>query len=171
MCDVGTALKVGGAVFSKMGEKRDQESYYAQTRAASISSMNDQATQANLKFEEENRTALQEAYDLSLKDRAHEAAFLVQAVENGVTGISVNDGFMALKNSSARSNIRFKQEGDSRDAAHQAHLAGLAAQAGSRINSAAPTTSSTDVLLAGAGVGIQGAHEAGLFDDFKIGKG
>lgn len=169
MCDVGTALKVGGAVMAKTAEQNDQQAHLQNTQAAATSSMNNQAAQANLKLEEDNRTALQEAYDLALKDRAHEASFLVQAVENGVTGISVNEGFMVLRNNSARSVIRSDQERESRAAAHQNTLAALAAQAGSRINAAAPTTSHTDGLLAGLSAGVEGASSAGLFKNLKIG--
>lgn len=169
MCDIGTALKVGGAMMQAQAQKRDEEAHLARTQAAATASMNSQAAQANLKLEEDNRTAIQEAYDLSLKSRAHEASFLVQAAENGVMGISVNEGFMALKNNSARSSIRHRQEVESRKAAHLAHLDGLRAQAGGRINAAAPTTSTSDILMEGAGIAAQGAHEAGLFDNLKIG--
>lgn len=169
MCDAGTAFKGASAVMSAMAKKGDEESHYAATSASSISSMNNKADQANIKFEEDNRTALQEAYDLALERRANEASFLVQAVENGVQGISVNEGFMALKNSTARGSHRFAQERRSREAAHLNHLAGLRAEAHSRMNAAAPTTSSTDVLMEGAGAGISGASKAGHFDDLKIG--
>ena len=169
MCDVGTALKMGGAIMSKMGEKRDQEQHYQNTYAASVNSMNSQGDQANLKFEEENRTALEEAYDLALENRANQASFLVQAVENGVTGISVNEGFFALVNKGGRSRNRAEQEVRSRKAAHNQHLLALQSQAASRINSAAPTTSSGDVLMAGASAGIQGAQEGGHLKNLKIG--
>ena len=169
MCDIGTALKVGGAVMEKKAEMDEQNARAAATSRSAINSMNVQGSQANVKFEEENRTALQEAYDLAMQNRANEAKFLVQAVENGVEGISVNEGYLALKNTSARGNIRFDQEAESRKAAHMNQMAGLAAQAGSRINAAAPTTSMGDVLLAGATTGISAASDAGYFEDFKIG--
>lgn len=169
MCDVGTALKVGASMMSGMAEKRDQERHAAAQHRAAVSSMNSEGNQANLKFEEENRQAVQEAYDLALQNRAHQATFLVQAAENGVAGISVNEAFMALKNSAARSSNRHTQELASRRVAHQSHLDSLYAKAGGRINAAAPTKSSSDVLLDGVSTGISSGHQAGLFDDLKIG--
>lgn len=169
MCDVGTALKVGGAVMQASAQRNDELAYQAATRQSAVANLNNQSAAAQLKLEEENRTALQEAYDLALQNRANEARFLVQAVENGVTGISINEGFMALKNTSARSNIRAHQEHESRLSAHNQNMTALAAQANSRINAAAPQTSQSDVLLAGASEGVSGAHEAGLFDNLKIG--
>lgn len=169
MCDIGTALKVGAVVMQGMGEKRDQERHAAATHRNAVASMNNEAEQANIKLEEENREALQEAYDLALKNRAHEASFLVQAAENGVSGISVNEGWLALRNASARADHRYEAETQSRLAAHQSHLDALLAKAGGRINAAAPTKSGSDVLLGAAGVGIEGASASGAFDDLKIG--
>ena len=169
MCDVGTALQVGASMMSGMAEKRDQERHAAAQHKAAVNSMNSQGDQANLKFEEENRQAIQEAYDLALKNRAHEASFLVQAAENGIAGISVNEGLMALKNSSARTDHRHFQEAESRRVAHFAHLDSLYAQAGGRINSAAATKTGSDVLMDGIGTGIKAGHQGGLFDDLKIG--
>ncbi len=170
MCEPSTMASAGISIMKAQAEAKAQKRAAANMQGAAISSMNSQADQANLKFEEENRTALQEAYDLSLQNRATEATFLVQAVENGVQGISVNEGYMALKNTTARGNNRFTQERGSREASHLNHLAGLHSQAGGRINSAAPTMSGRDVILAGVTAGVGAASDAGAFDDMKIGK-
>lgn len=162
MCDIGTAISIGASAYAANEEEKAANTMSAQNRASAISSMNNQAATEQLRFEEENRGAVQEAYELALEGRANEATFLNQAAISGVTGISVNEAFFGVQNKNARTNNKFFQEQKSRKTQFGINMSGLQAQTANQINSVPQQTGGVANALIGAGG--QAAAD-GKFDD------
>lgn len=126
-------------------------------RANSIEAMGAEADAANVRFQEESRAAVQDAYDLALQGRAAEATYANMAAANGVVGTSVNEGLYAAMNTTATNAQRFAQEQASRELGQSLNLAGIEATATNRINSM-PGMSRGSAFLQGATMGaFQGA--------------
>jgi len=152
MCDIGTAISIGASAYAANEEEKAANKMSAQNRSSAISSMNNQAATEQLRFEEENRGAVQEAYELALEGRASEATFLNQAAISGVTGISVNEAFFGVQNKNARTNNKFIQEQQSRKTQFGINMSGLQAQTANQINSVAEQSGGVaNALLEGGG--------------------
>lgn len=165
MCDIGTALSVGASAYAAQEEEKANNRMSMANRRSAISSMNNEAASEQLRFEEENRGAVQEAYELALEGRANESKFLNQAAISGAAGLSVNEGLFAVKNKNARTNAKFGQEQDSRLAQFDTSMQGLTAKTTNQINSV-PLKSGGAMAAVVSGLG--GAAGQGKFDEFLI---
>lgn len=163
MCDIGTAISIGASAYAANEEEKANNRMSAANRRSAISSMNNEANSEQIRFEEENRGAVQEAYELALEGRANEAKFLNQAAISGVAGLSVNEGLFAVKNKNARTNAKFNQEQDSRLAQFDTTMQGLTAKTANQINSV-PLQQGGAMNAAIAGIG--GAAANGKLDEY-----
>lgn len=167
MCDIGTAISIGAGALEAQQQEKAANRMSANNRSSAISSMNQQQDTEQLRFEEENRTAVQEAYELALEGRASEAKFLNQAAISGVTGTSVNEGLFGVLNKNARTNNRFTQEQKSRKTQFGINMSGLTAQTANQINSVPQQRGGVQKALV---AGIGGAAGQGKFDSFLKGE-
>ena len=161
MWDVGTAASVGMGVMEKQAEKREQNRLSAANRRSAIDSMNNESEAQQQRFAEDNVSAVQQAYELALQGRADQATTLNQAADSGVVGTSVNEGFFAVVNKTARETNRFHQELRSRKDQFSINMASLEANATNQINSA-PRNNSNPLM--GAVVPIAKGFSDGKFD-------
>lgn len=158
MCDpvtIALMATAGGLQGIQAAEEANELS--AANRANSLEAMGKEADAANVRYQEESRAAVQEAYDLALEGRAAEATYLNMAATSGVMGTSVNEGLYAAMNTTATNAQRFAQEQASRELGQTLNLAGIEATATNRINSM-PGMSRGAAFLQGATMGaLQGA--------------
>lgn len=168
MCDAGTMLSAGASVFEKMEQQRATNEHAAKTRANAVRAQNDEGDSAQQRFVEDNRTAVQEAYEAALEGRQTLSSQINQAADSGVMGISVNDVLFAQTGSNARKDNKFVQELNSRKTQFEINMAGLGSQTQNQINSA-PVDNSNPLMGAVAPLGQ--AAQGGKFDSFLIKKG
>lgn len=168
MCDAGTMLSAGASVFEKMEQQRATNEHAAKTRANAVRAQNDEGDSAQQRFTEDNRTAVQEAYEAALEGRQTLSSQINQAADSGVMGISVNDVLFAQTATNARVSNKFDQELRSRKTQFEINMAGLGATTQNQINSA-PVDNSNPLMGAVAPLGQ--AAQSGKFDSFLIKKG
>lgn len=168
MCDAGTMLSAGASVFEKMEKQRVTNEHAAKTRANAVRAQNDEGDSAQQRFVEDNRTAVQEAYEAAMEGRQTLSSQINQAADSGVMGISVNDVLFAQTGANARKDNKFDQELKSRKTQFDINMAGLSATTQNQINSA--PVDNSNPLMAAAGP-IAGGFSDGKFDSMLIKKG
>lgn len=168
MCDAGTMLKAGASVLEQAEKQRQTNEHAARTRAAAVRAQNDEGDSAQQRFVEDNRTAVQEAYEAALEGRQTLSSQINQAADSGVMGISVNDVLFAQTGTNARKDNKFTQELQSRKTQFEINMAGLGAQTQNQINSA-PVDNSNPLMAAVSPI-ASGVSD-GAFDGMLIKKG
>lgn len=168
MCDAGTMLKAGASVLEQAEKQRQTNEHAARTRASAVAAQNDEGDSAQQRFVEDNRTAVQEAYEAALEGRQTLSSQINQAADSGVMGISVNDVLFAQTGTNARKDNKFTQELQSRKTQFEINMAGLSAQTQNQINSA-PVDNSNPLMAAVSPI-ASGVSD-GAFDGMLIKKG
>ena len=163
MCDPVTAALVmaGGSYVTAKGEKDAQNTRSAYNRQSAVQSMNTEQEAEQQRFEEENRAAVQEAYEASLEGRQGMAVMVNQAADSGVMGTSVNEGLFSAINTEAKKGMKFQQEMASRKTGFNINMQGLNARTANQINSV-PQDNSNPLFAAAMSLGQSAA--SGSFD-------
>lgn len=158
MCDPVTAalMATAGGIQANQ-QARQQNKMSKLNRQAAIQAQNQEGDAANIRFEEETRAAVQDAYLSALEGRATEASFLNMAADSGIVGASVNEGLYALQGGNARNRQKFLQEQESRITAQSLNMVGLQSKTKDRINSVPLQNVGLATLQGAIGGGVEGA--------------
>lgn len=137
MCDPASAtMAVTAAISAAMSiaQAKEQQRIQAINRRNAQLAQNNKMAAQQEKYVQDNRMALQEGFELTLRGRADEATALASAATSGVSGISVNEAIAEQRSKTARGLGRIDQEQEARANQFSLNSNAILAQTQSAIN-------------------------------------
>lgn len=163
---VGLAVSAASTISGFMA----QNAASAENRVNAVRDMNIKQERQQAQFEQENRAAIQEGFELALEGRAKESTAFTSAVTSGVAGVSVNEMIGDLKAKTARGMATIDQEQEARREQFMVDGESIVSATNSQINAVQPGDPLNAALSIGgqvAGFAVKNSKELGISSLFK----